>query len=222
MIQSLILYKNQVLITWSEVIKIKAFRQLLWFTLLMIIPLLVYLNSFLEFIEQRPGCDLNDPVLKCIPSADISWFIFFVLYSSSLFMILYCLKQPWLLIRGFHVLIILQYLRNICLYLTPLNAPPDIFPLHDPFLDAIAYNDQSKLKDLFFSGHTATIFIFTLLIWNRPVLKYIFGTITVLMAGLLLVQHCHYTIDIIGGIACAYLSFGLVRRIWREMGLNLQ
>jgi membrane-associated phospholipid phosphatase len=195
---------------------------ILWLILAALAPLYVYLNSFLDYIEQRPGCDLNDAVLQILPSHDLSHIIFFFLYTSSLFMILYCLRQPWLLIRGFHVLIVLQYLRNICLFLSPLNAPVDIHPLQDPFLEAIAYNDQCKLKDLFFSGHTATIFIFALLIWDRPVLRLIFGFITVLMAILLLIQHCHYTIDIIGGVAFAYLSFDLIRGLWRKAGLKLQ
>lgn len=215
-------YLKNVKEQWQQELQTKKFRLTLLISLIVIIPLLKYLNPFLEYIENRPGCDLDDVVLNWLAAMDLSNLIFFILYFCAILMIMYSIKFPWLLLRGAHVLILLQYIRNLCLYVTPLNAPADIFALHDPILEKIAYNDHANLKDLFFSGHTATIFIFMLLTWNSPGLRFVFGFLTIIMAILLLIQHCHYTVDIIGGVVCAYLSFNWVRWIWLKIQLPLQ
>jgi membrane-associated phospholipid phosphatase len=221
MIQLINQYLKNVKEEWRMASRIKKFRQTVLITFISMIPLFFYLNPFLDYIEGRPGCEMNDILLNWIPAIDLSNFIFFILYSSAAVAILYCLRMPWLLFRGIQVLIVLQYMRNICLYVTPLNAPVGILALQDPVLETIAYNHRANLKDLFFSGHTATIFIFMLLTWNSPGLKFIFGIITGLMAILLLIQHCHYTVDIIGGVACAYLAYKWVSWIWFKIQLPL-
>ena len=77
----------------------------------------------------------------------------------------------------------------------PLDPPNDIIVLQDPFLQLFIYNEvHPNTKDLFFSGHTATVFIFMLLLWNRLQFKLIFGCLTILMAALLLFQHCHLSL----------------------------
>jgi hypothetical protein len=82
------------------------------------------------------------------------------------------------------------------MYLVPLNPPPGMIPLGDPFVE---YFGTGRLltKDLFFSGHTATIFLFYLV--SDPArrgLKIIFLICTVLVAVFVLLQHVHYTIDV--------------------------
>lgn len=206
---------------WQWELQKKKFRLTMLMSFVSIIPLLFYLNPFLEYIECRPGFNLADHVLNWLPSMDLSNLIFFILYSSAFVTIVYCLRSPWLLLKGIHALILLQYFRNICLYATPLEAPENIYALQDPLLETIAYSDKANLKDLFFSGHTATIFIFMLLTWNSPGLRVIFGIMTIIMAILLLIQHCHYTVDIIGGVVFAYLSFKWVAWFWMKIQLPL-
>jgi membrane-associated phospholipid phosphatase len=222
MIQFINQYLENVKQQWKLELQKKKFRLTILGIIILIIPFFIYLNSYLQYIEQRSGCVLNDALLNWLPAMDLSNIIFFILYTSALILLIYSMQSPWLLLKGINVLIVLQYIRNICLYVTPLNAPAEIFALQDPVLELIAYNDQANLKDLFFSGHTATIFIFMLLTWNSPGLKLIFGFITFLMAILLLIQHCHYTVDIIGGVACAYLSFKWVTWIWMKIQLPVQ
>ncbi len=221
MIQHIKKYLKVVIKQWQTELQTKKFNLTILFSIISVLPLLLYLNRFLEYIEMRPGCNLDDAVLNWLPAADLSNLIFFILYTCAFILIIHCLKSPWLLIKGLHVLIVLQYIRNICLYVTPLNAPDNIYALQDPVLETIAYSDKANLKDLFFSGHTATIFIFMLLTWNSPGLRLIFGFMTLFMAILLLIQHCHYTVDIIGGVAFAYLSFKWVAWLWMKIQLPL-
>jgi hypothetical protein len=60
-------------------------------------------------------------------------------------------------------------------------------------------------KDLFFSGHTATM-VFVCVFLKRNIEKKIALILSVLLVILLLIQHIHYTIDVIGAIAFTLFS----------------
>lgn len=83
----------------------------------------------------------------------------------------------------------------ITMYVFTLEPPEGIIPLHDPIVDVIAYGGQVFNKDLFFSGHVATLTLFVLL-EERPVIKKMLVLNTIIVAGLILLQRVHYTIDV--------------------------
>jgi len=204
---------------WSAVITDKKFVQLAVFTLLSIVPLYFYLVPYLQFVEHRPGKILNDSLLDLLQPKDVSTLIFSIQYVSATIMILYFLRLPWQLIRSIQIFIVLQYLRNLCLYFIPLGPPQGIIPLHDPVLEMIAYQHKPLLQDLFFSGHTASCVIFILLSRENFYLFIGFLMVTALIIYLLLVQHCHYTIDILGGIVFAVIAYQLVNHLWNKIKL---
>lgn len=221
MLKLLLGYIKEVKESWQGELKVRAFINTGIFSVVSLLPLIIYLNPYLEYIEQRPGYNLDDFMLKWLPVLDVSDMIFILLYMCSLVMFLFCIQKPWLFLRGLQTFILLQYLRNVCLYVTPLDAPIEIIPLQDPVLSAIAYSHKPNLKDLFFSGHTATMVIFVLLSWKRPGHSLILAIITIVMAILLLIQHCHYTIDIFGGIVFAWLSYKWIHWFWEKIQLPI-
>lgn len=95
----------------------------------------------------------------------------------------------------------------VTMYVFTLEPPAGIIPLHDPIVDVIAYGGQVFNKDLFFSGHVATLTLFVLL-EERPVIKKILTLNTLIVAGLILLQRVHYTIDV---VAAPLLMIGLFR-----------
>ena len=64
-------------------------------------------------------------------------------------------------------------------------------------------------KDLFFSGHTSTLFLMFLITQHKKV-KATLLTISIIVPILLLVQHVHYTIDILAAPVFAYAIFSFV------------
>ncbi|MNT60082.1 hypothetical protein D3C72_1976390 [compost metagenome] len=85
--------------------------------------------------------------------------------------------------------------RIITISLVPLDPPTDIVHLSDP-CSIFFYHANVITKDLFFSGHTATVFLVALCL-ERKRDKMIAYVASGIIAVLLLIQHVHYTIDII-------------------------
>jgi membrane-associated phospholipid phosphatase len=63
---------------------------------------------------------------------------------------------------------------------------------------------------LFFSGHTANLALLAFMV-DIKWLKYILGICTFIVAVLLLVQHVHYTIDVLVAPFAAYISYKLAK-----------
>ena len=81
-----------------------------------------------------------------------------------------------------------------------------ILPLHDLFLKNTFYCQEVLLKDLFFSGHTASVFLLYFLIpqkWVKRVL--LAGGLT--LGFLLMHQHVHYTIDIVAAPFFSWIAY---------------
>ncbi len=108
---------------------------------------------------------------------------------------------------------LIAFLRLLTIYLLPLDAPPTIIPLKDPFVEFFG-GGNTLLKDLFFSGHTATMFLFFLLVNNK--LKIVFFISTILVAIFVLIQHVHYTIDVVAAPFFTYGSYKFISFINRN------
>lgn len=206
---------------WDDGLLEKNFLVTLTGTLAALVPLGIFLVPYLQYIEHRPGVILEDVVLNQLQAADFSNLIFSIIYTSCVFMILYSLRSPWMLIRNIQIFVVLQYIRILCLYFIPLAPPEGIIPLSDPVLEMVAYRQEPLLQDLFFSGHTATCVVFALLTRDHRYLFPVFVAISLVMAWMLLVQHCHYTIDILGGIFFAMLAYQIVIHSWKKLSLPI-
>jgi len=88
---------------------------------------------------------------------------------------------------------------------TPLEAPPGMIPLDDPLVRLLG---PGKLltKDLFFSGHTATLFLLGCAVPGRRS-RILFFVCTAIVGISVLWQHVHYTIDVLAAPLFAYASF---------------
>lgn len=213
-------YVQQLKDNWGPALQSNSWPMQVAVTFSFLIPLYFFLVPYLKFIENRQGLMLNDFFLNHVPANDLSPLIFGLVYSCAGFIILYSIRSPWLLLRNIQVFIVLQYLRNLCLYMVPLAAPHGIVPLHDPILEYVAYDQKPLLQDLFFSGHTAAVVLFALFTKKNNYLFTAFVLISCLMAYLLIVQHCHYTIDIIGGVVFAMISYYLVNILWNRLYIS--
>ena len=101
---------------------------------------------------------------------------------------------------------LLLIVRMITLTLVPLKVPDSLIYLQDPFLNNLIYPGEIE-ADLFFSGHTALIFIFFSI--SK---RWIFAVLTIIMAVMLVLQRVHYSIDVIAAIPFSFAIVWLVKR----------
>jgi membrane-associated phospholipid phosphatase len=111
--------------------------------------------------------------------------------------------------------VILSVFRMLTISLVPLDPPAGLIGLVDPLSNAF-YGPKFITKDLFFSGHTSTVFLLYLCLPGR-VDKRLALLITFGVATLLLIQHVHYTLDVLGGFLFGWLSWWIATKtILRE------
>lgn len=115
------------------------------------------------------------------------------------------------MLLGLKCYLLITVVRMISMFMITLEAPEGIIPLQDPLMDVIAYGGNVFNKDLFFSGHVATLTLF-FLIEERPVFKRILLVNAFLVAILILWQRVHYTIDVMVATLMTYLIFRLLKR----------
>ena len=194
--------------SWTEAWHQRKF--LIHFTLSLstLFCIVLFIPHFFFFIQERNGTILNDPLLKILPPRDLSAFTFTLIYLGILTAIITFLFSPWLFVRGLEAYCILTVIRITCIWLVPLNDPPGLVILNDPFVNLIGYGGKVITRDLFFSGHTSTLFLLFLAAPHRGV-KLFLLLITVLVASSLLIQHVHYTVDVLAAPLFAFLSYRL-------------
>jgi membrane-associated phospholipid phosphatase len=101
----------------------------------------------------------------------------------------------------------------------PLNPPPGLIQLSDPIANAF-YGKSFVTKDLFYSGHTATVFLIFLCLEKRD--EKIAALIATFIVGVLvLFQHVHYTIDVIAAPVFTYICFFIARKITKPVNAML-
>nr|WP_260172350.1 sphingomyelin synthase family protein [Mucilaginibacter phyllosphaerae] len=98
----------------------------------------------------------------------------------------------------------------LTIYCIALDPPVGLIHLVDP-LTGVFYGNTVITRDLFFSGHTSTLVLIFLCLEKRndKILGFI-AIVAVMM--LLLVQHIHYTIDVVAAPVLVYLIFLLVQK----------
>ncbi|MGZ3751717.1 MAG: phosphatase PAP2-related protein [Mucilaginibacter sp.] len=191
--------------TWNSSI-LRA--QLLIGTLLMTI-ISCMLPSFFNLIQKRSGPVLNDWVLAAIPPHNVSWAIFTVIWGIGFYALWRAMETPTIYITYLWTFIFITILRVLAISLVPLDAPRGLIVLTDP-LTAVFYGRSTITKDLFFSGHTSILFLEFLCLerkWDK--ILALAGTIVVVC--LLLIQHVHYTIDIIAAPVIIYPVYKFVK-----------
>jgi hypothetical protein len=205
------------LTTWTAFWKNKKFRLLFILSLIGLALCAGIAPGLFTYIQERNGKILGDILLNAIPAYDLSQWIFSVLYIFILLGIGYLLTLPHQLLLGLQVFFWVTVFRFTCLFLIPLNAPNGLVALNDPFLTHLFYRGTAITNDLFFSGHTSIACVFVFII-RQPMLRSFAIAVTISIGVMLLVQHIHYTIDVLASPVFTWLAFKLSRRILKGFG----
>ncbi|WP_426059432.1 phosphatase PAP2-related protein [Hymenobacter sp. B1770] len=190
-----------------------GFRWRLGLVLLLLLGLLPVVPQFYHFIQSRPGQLLADPLLTLLPVHDVSGPTFALIYSSIAATLVFLTPRPKLLLRALWAYYLLQLLRMLTLWLVPLEPPTSLVVLHDPLMDRIfEVTTQPIVRDLFFSGHTATMALLVLAGRGRK-WRRVMVLMTVAVGLLVLVQRVHYSYDVLAAPFFAWLAYWVAGRV---------
>jgi membrane-associated phospholipid phosphatase len=198
---------------WSNVV----FRRKAITGMTIVIVIMSSFPFFFQRIEQRQGIVMNDPFLRILPAHNISVPLFIIIWGLSSLAAIRAIQTPRMFLVFAWSWIVLSIFRMLTITLVPLDAPAGLIGLVDPLSNSF-YGDKFITKDLFFSGHTSTIFLLYLCLPGKNEKKLALLA-TFCVAILLLVQHVHYTLDVLGGFLFGWISYWIAtRKIVRETG----
>ncbi len=199
------------MVTWKSFLKNKKNLTEFIITAIIVTAVIIAFSHFLHFVEQREGVVLNDPLLNAFNPIDLTWLTFVLIYLSLIIFVVTTFNKPDKLLIAFQAYGLMLIFRTIAMYLTPFDAPEKILLLNDPFVQFFAKGDILT-KDLFFSGHTGTLFLVFLLAENKT-LKSIFLILTILVGTAVLLQHVHYSVDVFVAPFVAYGAYRIIKKI---------
>ena len=203
--------------TWRQAWADRGFRWRVLLTLPALVATLSALAALVKWVEQRPGAVLADPVLALLAPRDVTWPIFTLIYVGILLSIVRLVRTPVRLVLGMQAYVVMALLRIVVMWATPLDPPPGMIVLEDPLVQGFGGASHPLTRDLFFSGHTSTMFLLFLAVPGRAA-KAFFLACTAGVAFLVLVQHVHYAVDVLAAPPFAYAAWRIVRKTWPSAG----
>ena len=205
--------------TWAESLKDDAFKVKLYVGIILLGVVLVSFPFFFQHIELRDGAMLNDWVLDQLQPRDVSIPIFAIIWSMTIFILVRSVQSPTIFLTFMYGFILLSLSRFISISLVPLDPPHNLIPLIDPISNSF-YGKSFITKDLFYSGHTsAQCLIF--LSFRRKLDKLIALFCTIAIGFLVLVQHVHYTIDVIAAPVFTIICFYIAKKIVNSKPISI-
>lgn len=203
---------------WKEFSTDKKKQKELIVTIPLLAAILIIFPLFLQFVENRPGVVFADPLLTLFNPIDLTWLTFGLIYLSIFIALFSLANKPERLLFGFQCYGLIVLFRLIVMYLLPLEPPAELIPLNDPFVQLLG-TGEILTKDLFFSGHTATLFLL-FLIMEKRLFKIILLTSTIIVGITVLLQHVHYTVDVAVAPFFTYTSYKIIDGLKNKLYSN--
>lgn len=193
---------------WGTFLQNKYYRNEFVISVVILAFALFTFSNFLNFVQTRNGITLSDPLLHFYKAVNLTWLTFSLIYFSIILVLFSLANSPGKLVFTVQCYSLLLLIRMVMMSLMPLNPPAGMISLNDPFVQFFG-TGQILTKDLFFSGHVATLFLFYL-VTEKKIFKTFFLIATILVGITVLLQHVHYTIDVVSAPFFSYLSYRLV------------
>jgi hypothetical protein len=167
---------------------------------------------YFQWIQQRNGIVMQDFILANIPSKNVSTLIFGIIYISVFYLLARIIRRPKHFVWFAWAFNIETFIRFVCIYIVPLDPPMGLVDLHDPLAELFIYGENTAItKDLFFSGHTATM-VFVCYFLPHPTERKIAILVTLVLALLLLIQHVHYSLDVLVAPVATWIAIRIAKR----------
>jgi hypothetical protein len=196
---------------WRAAWRTPGFRKRVLVTLPALAVALFGLSRFLLAVETRPGSVLSDPLLLLFAPRDVTWVTFGLIYAGIVGALVVLSRHPERCVLAFQAYVVMVLLRIIAMTLIPLDPPATMVVLKDPFVEAFG-TGTTLTKDLFFSGHTSTLFLLFLVMPSKAT-RVVFLLCSVGVATCVLAQHAHYSIDVYVAPFFAYSACSIARAV---------
>jgi len=196
---------------WKGAMNNRQFRLQFIITLLVLSTFTFIFKHFFDYIESRTGTQLGDFLLDNIPAYNVSWGVFFILYSAIVIGMYTHRAHPKTVLIILQTYIIVTFVRMVTITLLPLEPPVGYLPLREPVVQFFTNGGKIISKDLFFSGHVSTV-LSVYLGTHLPKTKSVLFVCVVAMCVLLLVQHVHYTVDVIAALPATWLVYKFCKK----------
>ncbi|CAM3894534.1 phosphatase PAP2-related protein [Mucilaginibacter galii] len=171
--------------------------------------ILLAMPFFFQYIERRPGVQLHDVVLANIPAHDVSLYIFMIIWGMAGLTLFRAIQTPAIYVRYVWLYIVICITRMLTILMVPLAAPAGLVELVDP-LTGVFYGHTVITKDLFYSGHTASLLTMYFCLPKKSD-RMLVLIATLIVGCLLLVQHVHYTIDVLAAPVFVFLLNSIMK-----------
>jgi hypothetical protein len=206
-------------LSWKQSWSITSYKVQFVISTFAIIGIALAFPTFFDFLESRNGPQLNDVVLNFFPVADVSWVVFFFLYGGIAISIFGLSKNPREFLIAMQTYALVTLLRMLAITLFPLSPPAGYIPLKEPFVQLFVNSHRIISKDLFFSGHMATLCSLFFPLREKkfriPVLICLVG-----IAVMVLVQRNHYSIDVLFAPMITYACYHLASKYFSRFNLS--
>jgi membrane-associated phospholipid phosphatase len=197
-------------VSWREAWRSRVFRRKLFVGWGIYILVLLYYPSFFASIQRKQGVLMHDFVLEFLPAVNMSPVIFAFIYATVIYTIYKSARSPYLFLLYLWATLFVSLSRIITNSCVPLEPPIGLISLVDPILVPF-YGPNGITKDLFYSGHTASVFLAYLVLRKKR--EKIAALIAAIVVGVsLLFQHIHYTIDVLSAPLFVYALFILAKK----------
>ncbi|MEO5947517.1 MAG: hypothetical protein ABIP79_11925 [Chitinophagaceae bacterium] len=196
---------------WKKAFRKAPFRLQFIVTFGLLTVLLFSLSYFFAYVEARTGHRVNDVILNLTAPIDLSLATFLLIYGAAIICIISLLNKPQLFLKAIQAYFFILLFRMLTLYLFPLEAPDGIILLKDPVIEHFFYGQVRITKDLFFSGHVATV---CLLYLANPIkkLNLFYLGVFILVALFIMIQRVHYSFDVLAAPVFAWTSWKLANK----------
>jgi hypothetical protein len=195
----------QIAYSWPIALKDGFYRKRLIIGLILLTGVLTAFPFYFQYIQKREGVVLHDIFLEHIPAVNVSIPLFITIWLTAILIVVRVIKSPRIFLHFLWTFIILSILRLTTIWFVAINPPEKLIDLVDPLANAF-YGKSFITKDLFFSGHTATMFVIFLCLENK-VDRLLALLSSIVVAVLVLVQHVHYTVDVVCAFPFGWLAW---------------
>jgi hypothetical protein len=206
-------FEQSIEINWTAAWQDSRFR---WQLILAIAVFAIFpwkADDYFQWIQQRDGIVMKDVILANIPAKNVSTPIFAIIYLSVIYLIVRIIRQPKQFLWFAWAFNLETIMRFASIYWVALNPPEGLVDLHDPIAELFIYGENLAItKDLFFSGHTATM-VFVCYFLPLAKERKIAIALTSVLVILLIVQHVHYSLDILAAPIATWVAIQLARRL---------
>ena len=198
---------------WKHAFEQPSYTIQFVFTVIIITCIALFFPGYFDYLEARNGVVLHDYLLDTIEARDVSWMVFICLYFGIMVALICILIDPQALLIALQTYALVTILRITTLYFIRLDPPVGYIEMKDP-LFSMLFTTHGKIcsKDLFFSGHVSTILSLYFATQQKTAKRFIL-LFTLLIALGVVIQHVHYTIDVLVAPLVTYWCYLVSKKI---------